>query len=141
MVHSFTWSPPPPNPIPVTLILYSPPTPTAPSLNPADGGSFVQQHPGNNIKGLLGVNAECLKNKTKLKNKEVPEGLGDLHSSREKSYHAQEGTEREQERKKERLSFLAVSSCLSDINHHLLSEKRCGLGRPWFNDNNKQMTT
>lgn len=84
MVHSFTWSPPPPNPIPVTLILYSsptPPTPTTPSLNPADGASFVHQHPGNNIKGLPGVNAECLKNKTKLKNKEVPEGMGDIHNS------------------------------------------------------------
>lgn len=85
MVHSFTWSPPPPDPIPVTLILYSPPplpaTPATPSLNPADGGSFVHQHPGNNFKGLLGVNAECLKNKTKLKNKEVPEGMGDIHNS------------------------------------------------------------
>lgn len=136
MVHSFTWSPPPPNPIPVTLILYSPPTPTTPSLNPADGGSFVRQHPGNNIKGLLGVNAECLKNKTKLKNKEVPEGLGGIHSSRKKSYHVQEGTEGEQERK----TFLAVNSCLSDINRHLLNKKRCGLGHPWFNDKKKQMT-
>lgn len=88
MVHSFTWSTPPPNPIPVTLILYSSLspflpllTPATPSLSLADGGSFVHQHPGNNIKGLLGVNAECLKNKTKLKNKEVPEGMGDIHNS------------------------------------------------------------
>lgn len=58
-----------------------PQPPTTPSLNPADGSSFVHQHPGNNIKGLLGVNAECLKNKTKLKNKEVPEGMGDIHSN------------------------------------------------------------
>lgn len=55
--------------------------PTTPSLSPADGGSFVHQHPGNNIKGLLGVNADCLKNNTKLKNKELPEGMGDIQNS------------------------------------------------------------
>lgn len=55
------------------------PHPTPPSLSPADGGSFVHQHPGNNIKGLLGINAECLKNKTNPRNKEVPEEMGNIH--------------------------------------------------------------
>lgn len=49
---------------PTTPPLKLPPTNT--SLGPADGGSFVRQHPGNNIKGPLGVNAEWPKNKNKI---------------------------------------------------------------------------
>lgn len=68
-------------------------TPTTPSANPADGGSFVHEHPGNNFKGCnAGCKCGVAKNKTKLKNREAPEGTGDIHSStlkrgeREKSY-------------------------------------------------------
>lgn len=131
-------------------------TPTTPSLNPADGGSFVHRHPGNNIKGPLGVNAEWLKNKTKLKNKEVsPRGDGRYSQQHpreggEKSGDVQEEIkkmgrkggrkeERKTEWKKEKETHTLSSGRLSHINHHLLNTQRCGLGLSWFNDNNKQL--
>lgn len=84
------------------------PTPTTPSSNPADGGSFVHEHPGNNFKGCnAGCKCGVAKNKTKLKNREAPEGTGDIHSStlkrgkREKSYCVPLKQERKTERKRE----------------------------------------
>lgn len=81
MVHSFTWSPPPPNPTPLTLILYSPQTPHHTVLKSSWWRLFCPPAPRQPHQRRAECKCECPKNKTKLKNKEVPEGTGDINGS------------------------------------------------------------
>lgn len=157
MGHSFTWSPPPPNPIPVTLILYSPlsphhPHPYHPILKSSWCGLFCPPAPRQQHQRAAGCKCRVpWKTKQNWKIKKSRRGWeifttapwrgGEKRATmyRRKEKKERKKTERTEERKKERNLNLLSSSRLSDIHHHLLNTQRCGLGHSWFNDYNKQM--
>jgi hypothetical protein len=138
----------------------------SPSLRPADGSSFVHQHPGNNIKGLPGGKAEWPKNKTKPINRKKSQ-RGDIHNrtsenrvwrnngggmnrtrERERVWRNNQGgmnrrNEREREREREREEILAVAhpvtGSLTVISNTfiIITEHTKVKGHPQVNDNNK----
>lgn len=104
MVHSFTWSPPPSDPIPVTLILYSPiPSfnPHLPILKSSWWRLFCQAAPRQQHQRAAG----WLKNKTKLKTKEILEGMEIFRTPEREAkttYTAGEKERKQKERKRKK---------------------------------------
>lgn len=116
MVHSFTWSPPPSDPIPVTLILYSPiPSfnPHLPILKSSWWRLFCQAAPRQQHQRAAG----WLKNKTKLKTKEIPEGM-EIFSTPEReaktTYTAGEKERKSKKKERKRKKAVGYPSSLSE---------------------------